>query len=171
MPSSMHDIDISLSLSLISCSNNELHHTLATPAPLQPPTRHPTGPNHPLSLSRTFKTRHMSKPPRHWPPLCILEPYQARHRLCPVSLALSRRCSVRQQTIEHLAGINWASSPRADRAPPNLYPRQRPRPTPLNPLAQQHLASLSISSWPCSPHAAARQRVPRPVRTPAASKL
>jgi hypothetical protein len=51
MPSSMHDIDISLSLSLISCSNNELHHTLATPAPLQPPTRHPTGPNHPLSLS------------------------------------------------------------------------------------------------------------------------
>jgi hypothetical protein len=149
---------------------------LASLLPLVSP---PTVPNPSLSpycsrwpmACHIFKTSPMSKTPRHWPPICILEPYQARHRLCPVSLALSRRCSVRHQTIEHLAGINWASSPRADRAPPNLYPRQRPRPTPLEPLAQQQLASLSISSWPCSPHAAARQQAPRPGRTPAASKL
>jgi hypothetical protein len=61
---------------------------------------------------------------------------------------------------EHLAGIPLASSPQVDHPPPNSASRPRPRLAFLHKLVQFSLLSLSTSSWPFSPHAAANQRAP-----------
>jgi hypothetical protein len=102
------------------------------------------------------------EPPRHRSPLTFLEPSRASLLLCHVPIVLSRRRLARQRSVKHLACISLSASLQANRPPPHLPSRLRPRAALANPLAQPQLISLSPSLRTLSPRSAARQRAPRP---------
>jgi hypothetical protein len=108
----------------------------------------------PLSCPRTpwhghfSKLDHLTKPSRCWTPRCILEPSQASIRLCIVFVSLPRPCSDKRRSDEHLAGVQSTTSSRANRAPPDMKPRQLPCIALPYPLAQSRLLLLSFPSCP-----------------------
>jgi hypothetical protein len=113
----------------------------------------------------------LTKPYRHQPPTSIS--IQSSTRSCPCMLPTGRYRprSEDRHSVEHLACVHSASSPQAIRPPPTMPPRHRPCLGFLNVLAQPHPIFLSPCFWPCSPHAAARQRAPRIGSSPTVSTL
>jgi hypothetical protein len=106
------------------------------------------------------------------------EPYIASHRLYLVPHGCYRPCSGRQRFIEHLACAQSTSSPRADRAPPHLKPRQSPCLVFLYVVVQSRLLRLSFLGcprvpplWPVDARHRARTPEPLAIRIPLCSLL
>jgi hypothetical protein len=93
------------------------------------------------------KQAHLTETPRHHPLLSVYERDNASPLFCSVPLDLSRPCSGRRNFDEHLASAESTSPSRADRPPPSLPSRHRPRPVTLDTMAQPRLILLSRS--PC----------------------